>query len=132
MKLRVSLEAGAASPFEQLPCSNGEATEIVCDDVLDRFPPGKLYEVLTHWVSKLAHGASLTIIVVDAKELARGLLEQSLDMQAYNELSHGLNGPPRLAAVTLQDVVSMLQSHGLKVMKKRTVDYRAVVTGLRP
>jgi hypothetical protein len=114
---------------------DGEATEIVALDVLDCFPGADASTVLSRWCSKLAHGGTLTVSVVDVREVARGVLANTLSPDDTNELLHGKQEKPwqhRKAAYSLAHLAGVFTSHGYRVLAKRVQNYRAVITIQRP
>lgn len=113
----------------------GEATEIIALDILHHFGPNDADTVLSNWLSKLAHGGKLTFSVVDYKEVARGILANTLSADDVNELLHGTQDPAwkgHRSSFTLSDLVQVLQNRGFRVLSKRVQSYRAILTVQRP
>lgn len=116
-------------------CDAAEVAEIVAHDILDFFPAPMADKVLDHWVSRLAHGGTLTVSVVDLLEVSRAFVARSLDTHQANELLHGKQGQPwevRMATYHVPVLVDVLARKGLKIMMKRISNYRAVVVAQRP
>jgi hypothetical protein len=120
-----------AGPVDDLghAADAGEATHLVALDILDYFPAGEADAVLERWLSRLAHGGRLTMSVVDMREVARGLLAGTLGDQEANELLYGApSAPARRSAYTLARVAGAFEELGYKVLARRIVNFRAVVT----
>ncbi len=114
---------------------NGEAVEIVAHDILDYFGVGKIDEILDHWVSKLAYGGRLSLSVVDVREVARGLLAESLPFNDASILIYGAQQRAwdfRRSMFTVARLAEVLENKGFNVLKKRIENFRAVVTCERP
>jgi hypothetical protein len=112
-----------------------EVEEVVALDVLDYFPGHALDEVLSHWLSLLAHGGKLTMSVIDVKEVARAVLANTLSAEDVDELLHGKQEKDwqlRKSSFTLKQLSDVLEARGYKVLARRVQNYRAVVTVQRP
>jgi hypothetical protein len=112
-----------------------ECEELVAHDVLDRFGPDQVDGVLEHWLSRLRRGGRITVSAVDAREVARALLNGTLALADANALLHGEQRNDwelRRVSLTLAQLAEALSSRGFKVLTKRVVNYRAVVTAERP
>lgn len=112
-----------------------EAEEIVALEILDFFPAKRTDHVLDNWLSRLAHGGTITVSVVDTREVARGVLNRQLTMETLNGLLYGEQKRPwefRKAAYTMEQLVEVFRGKGLKILQKRLVNFRAYVTAQRP
>lgn len=112
-----------------------ECEELVAHDILDYFGMEEADQVLNHWLSRLAHQGTLSLSVVDLREVARDLLANALDIADINELLYGRQTQPwqlKKCVFTLPILVNMLQSRGYKILTKKSSDYRAIVTVQRP
>jgi hypothetical protein len=68
---------------------DGELTELIVLDILDYVPACKLDEVLENWLRKLGHGGTITVSVVDIREVSRAIFNNRLSIDDANELIHG-------------------------------------------
>jgi hypothetical protein len=109
-----------------------EVSELVAYDILDTVPTEQADALLTHWLSRLAHGGELTISVVDVGEVARDFLHNKLDINQFNSLIHGETICPRRCALSLNYLCAVLENKGMIVLKKRVHNYRAIVSCRRP
>jgi hypothetical protein len=139
-------------PFAPEPCSDGrvrgalhqlhehadggEAAEVLALGVLEFFPAEAADKVLRHWVSKLAHGGTITLSCWDARELCRGYLAGTLSHDQFNGALHGAPSeqPPktRLCCLTAQGLSAALEGLGLRVLTRRLSGYQAILTARRP
>lgn len=131
--LNVDPAAPAASPDARVRCElhdlsalvdANEAEELVAMDILDRYTPDDVDRVLNHWLSRLSHGATITVGVVDVREVARNFLSNNLNIEQVNLLLHA----GRQCALTMEHVAMVLVNKGLKLVSKRVSNCRAVVT----
>lgn len=112
-----------------------EVVELVACDLLDAFPANKVDEVLDHWLSRLAHKGQITISVVDVQMVAKAYLVGKLKLDDVNVLVHGEQDAPghfRQCSLTMDQLIKVLEHKKLKVLKKRTENFRAFVTAERP
>lgn len=109
-----------------------EAEEIIALDILHYFPSAVAVEVLRGWVSKLAHGGTLTLSFVDCKEAARGLLNEDLTIEEFSGLIYGKQQKPwefRKCGFSVVHVASVFEADpGFRVMQKRMSNYVASIT----
>lgn len=112
-----------------------EAEAVVALDVLDYFPGAVADVVLGNWLSRLARGGTLTVSVVDVREVARSLLAGNLSLEEVNELLLGKQEKPwqfKKAAFTLSQLAEVLKNLGYQILARRVQNHRAVVTCRRP
>lgn len=113
----------------------GEAEEIVAYGILDYFPGAMVDEILDNWLSKLAHGGTITIGVIDAKEVSRAFVAGMIELEEVNTLMHGEQEEKwqiRKSSFTLNQLSEVLSNRGYKILKKRIQNFRAYVTAQRP
>lgn len=121
---------GDPTKLDDFVCEN-EATEILALEILDKFSPDKVDNILDHWLSRLAHKGRLTISVVDLYEIARGVVCESINVEIANNLLYGTNVKNN-SAFTLDQLSMVLENKGYKVIKKFIENNRAYVTVERP
>lgn len=112
----------------------GELDELVALDVLNYFPGDQVDRLLDNWLSKLAYGGTITVGVVDVREVARALLANSIGLDLANDLLHGEHREPwqsRKCSLTLARLAEVLENKGYKILAKRTANFVAVVTAQR-
>lgn len=130
----LNLEGEAVTNLDDVADAN-EVTEIIALDVLCYFPNHLADQVLNHWLGKLAHGATITLGQPDIREIARAVLNRTIDLNVANELLYGSQQAPggeRRNVLTMDQLVAVLESKGLKVLRKRIQDHRCVVVAQRP
>ena len=123
-----------AGPWDglSLVCEANEATEIVADDVLDRFPSDRVDDVLSGWLSRLAHGGELHLSFVDARPVCRAFYEDRLDLGALNALLHDCGPWPRRCLLSIDLVCAVLENQGYRLLRRRLDGHRALVSCRRP
>jgi len=104
-----------------------EATELVAHGILDRYSVQDADTVLDQWIGKLAHGGTLSISVVDIREVARAVLYGTILLEDANALLHA----GKQCSLTMGRLVDVLQSKGLKIVRKHIQDYQAFVIAQR-
>lgn len=109
----------------------GECEELVAHDVLDAYPAQSVDAVLDHWLSRLAHGGTIALSVVDMREVARAFLAGSLNLEEANKLLHGV-GVTKKSTLSVDILSDVLEGKGMKVLVRRVENYRAVVVAQRP
>ncbi len=108
----------------------GEATKIVVSDILSYFPPEQVDEILTNWLSKLAHGGTLAVTVVDLREVARKFLANIIPIEDMQSLLHGAQEQPwqfRKSSLTLPLLIEVFTTRGYKILSKRIQNNMATV-----
>src|SRR5690606_36574162 len=101
---------------------DGEAKEILALDILDYFPSAKADEVIRNWTRKLAHGGTLTISVVDVREVSRAIVNNAISMDDVNELLHGAQREGwqyKKASFTLAQLNEAFLEAGFKILARR-------------
>jgi hypothetical protein len=114
---------------------DAECEELIALDVIDFLPSNELDTVIDNWIRKLRHGGSITVGGVDMREVARGLVNQTLTMDRANILLYGAQRQPyeyRKSTLTMQKLLAVFQTRGLKVIQKRLVNYYYHVKAERP
>lgn len=104
-----------------------EAREIIALDILGKYPREQAQNILGGWVSRLRKGATLTVSVVDIREIARGVLDGTLGTLDADSLLY-----PGGCIVTVSELANGLEQAGLKVLRKFIDNRRAVVVAKRP
>jgi predicted SAM-dependent methyltransferase len=110
---------------------DGEAEEIIADDVLGHFPAAQVDDVLDNWLRKLSKGGYLTIITADLKEVARSILAEKITTDQANQLLFGKQDNQwrvKKSAFCLSQLVEVLTNRNYKVVKRRVQSMMAVVT----
>lgn len=112
-----------------------ELEELVTNEALDYVPMPIADKVLSHWLSKIAHGGTITLSCVDLLEVSRHLQHRILSVDDANTLLFGTQKEPwqfKRGAYNLATLVETLQEHGFQILSKRVNDFRAYVTARRP
>ncbi len=111
---------------------DGEAEEIVAYEILDLFPFRDGGTILNNWLKKLKKGGTIVLTSLDilsvAKDLHFGNLEYDHKMIYGNQTA---NWDFRKASYPLRELVAELKERGLKIIKQRIDNYKAVVVAER-
>lgn len=111
---------------------DAEASEIRMVDALEYLSADSTQDTLDLWVKKLAHKGKITLGIIDSVAAARGLATYKLDVDQYNLFMYGEGESLRKACFTVPQIVAYLESKGLRILKKRSADYRAIIEAERP
>ena len=114
---------------------DGEAEEIIADDIIDYADSTILPSVIANWVGKLAHGGKLVIGGVDLEDVVYGIIQGKLQLDRANALLHGNSQfawDTKKTTLTLESLKDIISRHGLKILKARTADYRMTIVAERP
>lgn len=104
-----------------------QCTELLVDLFLGRVPVDKVQEVIKHWVTRLRKGSKLIINDLDIQQLAKAVLSKKTPVQEINRLLY--NG--RVSCLTLDNIISILQSLGLRILRKSLVEFEYSVEAIR-
>lgn len=130
-KDRVKCDPAALGPLVDA----AEASEVVALGIIDYLPLAQSDGVLTHWVSRLAHGGKLSISCVDLFEVCRAVHLRTVSVEDANKLLHGEQREPwqfRKANYSLNHLTELIKAKGLRIITKKLVAFEAVVTAERP
>lgn len=114
---------------------DGEAVEIIANEILEYHPGGVLDDVINNWLKKLAHGGTITLSTIDVREVARNIWLGTIDLDEANTLLYGEQKTQwqfKKCALSLSDIVGAVEEKGFKILQKRVSALRATVTIQRP
>lgn len=116
----------------EMLADDGEIHEIRALDVLEYYPYQDLDTILNEWVSKLAHGGTLTIGGTDIGFTARAINTRDLNQDSILKQLYGEANKAKKAAYSISYIVAKLKERGLKItIKKLMPDGQFIVTGER-
>ena len=113
---------------------DSEATEILAHDIINFTEYSKIDSVILNWVSKLRHGGVIVIGGKDLWHVSKCYSQRLINTEEFNKAVFGNQEHKkdyRQSHVTMTEVVSKLESLGLKVLKKRVNGYEMVVEAVR-
>ena len=111
---------------------NGEAEEILVQDILSCFPYGMSPFVIDKWLSKLSIGGKIIIIEEDINILLNEYTCGRLNNEQVNERLFGkLEGLTKSSCVSMFNIADFLQNKGLKILKKKIDNTIVVVEAQR-
>lgn len=108
---------------------NAEAIEILADGILNLVFPNDLSNTLSYWISKLRHGGKITFVFIDLYEISRAYFQHKLNINDATNLLYGNNNQN---CISLLELSNFLKQAGLKIIKKRTANYKSVIVAKRP
>ena len=113
---------------------NNECIEILAPNMLNYLHRTELVNFVSSWTGKLRHGGKIILGGVDGYEIAKKYSRKEINTEEYNTL---LYGPAKcawgyyLGAVSLNDITELLESLGLKIIKREIVGLQFIVIGVR-
>ena len=115
-----------------LHVDDGEAEEIIAYDIIDYLQARDLERTVEGWVRKLKFNGKITIGGLDIYEVSKGVINGNLNLAQINGLLYeDYRHKQRKSVSTIQNVVSLLQKFGLKILHKRLNGYDYVVVAER-
>ena len=111
---------------------DSEATEILALDVIDFLEPDSIEKTISHWVSKLRRGGKIVIGGRDLWQISKAVYYKLIDIKEANEAIRGGGDFARFNQSTIQELISVLESHNLKILKKRINKFDISVEAQRP
>jgi hypothetical protein len=112
-------------------CSEGEAEEIICDEILSFYPKETVNRMIAHYVTRLGHGGSITISDLNAYEISRQFTLGKINLEEYNQQAFG-GKYERKSWVGIPEVVGILAEMGLIIKLKRIDGFKFTVKAVRP
>lgn len=112
-------------------CDFGECREILATDIMDYVRADDVFSTLEHLSKLLAHGGKLIIGGTDLYELAKAIMNQTIDLREANVILYG-NVVRKMGQLSLDHLTELLLSFGLKIHHKRVNGLNMVVEAVRP
>ena len=140
MKLRISIETEPLSGYiTTVPklniddvASSNECTEISAE-VLDYIPSQHMLDVIKNYTSKLRHGGKIVFGGTDMMMVAKDIVTQRLNLVQANEILHGdFDSIHKNGQISMADLIPLLESLQLKIMRKSFNGYQFIVEAVRP
>lgn len=110
---------------------DNEAEEIIAMDILDFVNPAGKDQILSHWISKLAHGASITLGGRQIYDVVKLIHRREIDLQQANFLIYG-NDMARRAMLSADFLCDVLKEKGLTVESIKFDNTFYCVKAVRP
>ena len=113
---------------------DAEASEILALDVINFFCKNEVLGIIDNWVSKLRHGGKIIIGAADSDSICKSFYEHDISIADINSMLYGEEEPfIRKNAITVISLAHYLEStHGLKIIKKQTLEHKLLVEAQRP
>lgn len=109
--------------------ADGEATEIIAEDVLEYTEYEQYQTIIQSIAKKLEHGGTLVVSCADVYELASNIQNRKLSIEEINSL---LFRSPKIKSVyTHIELFNLINKCGIQIVHKRVEGNRLIVTGRR-
>jgi len=112
-------------------CDDGEATEIIADNIIQIFHGNTWQDTIQHWSKKLCHGGTLKILFTNLPELAKCVTNKNINDNDTNILLYGSETVKYSSTHSISRISQFLESIGLKIIMKRSQNLQAVVSAER-
>lgn len=109
---------------------DGEAEEIVANEILEYFSYGEIEYTLNIWIKKLSLEGILTISAIDFEEVARAITFGNLhNAVQLNELLHGKPEDKlvKRAILCVSILRELLEKRGLHILKVLNENFRCII-----
>ena len=114
---------------------DSECNEIIAEDMIDFLSSKELKPTVEHWVTKLRHKGKIIIGGTDIYEVCKHFFQKGISLEEANHLIHGKQLDScdlRISQSTIESLENLLTGLGIKIMKKRSSNFKMVVEGERP
>jgi hypothetical protein len=108
-------------------CSDGEATEIIVDDILCAFTQQEQYRVVAKLVSKLKSGGNIVIYFTDIEIACRDLTLGSIDLDTFTQAV--IQSTPIKSFLETDSIKQILSSLNVVITKCQFKNYTSIIVG---
>lgn len=108
-------------------CSDGEATEIIIDDILSTYSLKEVPLVLSKLISKLKRGGTIVLYFVDIEIMAKMLTLGSINFEMFNDTLTGIQ--PIKTFLETDFVVDILNKNNVKITKTHFKTFTSIIVG---
>lgn len=112
-------------------CSDGEAEEIVCNNVLSYYRIDKAERVMQHFIQKLSHQGTLTIQDLNPYSITRKVTLRELNIVDLNKYLFGEKHPKK-SLIGIDEIANLMTHLGLRITYKGIMGDEFIITGVRP
>ena len=116
-------------------CTANECQELRALNILDYYHMADYDRLVSHWTSKLRHGATITLGGLDIIEVNTALYNNSISPDEYNTLVFGSsnqNWELKKSLLSIHQVGNLLLGKGLQLVSKEFANLRYIITARRP
>lgn len=109
---------------------DGEANEIIVDNILEFVPVEQLMPFIKALVSKLKRGGTATIVSNDINILCEKFIRGELNVIQFNKIIFGEKNFAwnfRLSAVSLADINDICKLLQVNILERRLNDYQFII-----
>jgi len=108
-------------------CSDGEATEIIIDDILSTYSLKEVPSVLSKLISKLKRGGTIVLYFVDIEIMAKMLTLGSINFEMFNDALTGIQ--PIKTFLETDFVVDILNKNNVRITKTHFKTFTSIIVG---
>jgi len=111
---------------------DAECVEILVLDVLNYFSLQETNNILDYLCSKLRHSGTLTVSITDLFEISRAYYTDNISSEDAINLLFGSTSMTKKSATSINDLEEYFLNKELTIIKKRTTNYKSIITVKRP
>ena len=114
-------------------CEDGEAVELMLDDVVGCLVGNKVPYYLNLWMKKVAVGGQIIVMGVDAEDLVRCFYTNLINITDFNILIYGDQdfSIKRNSILSGNEIAALLRASGFKILKNNIINIKYVVVAER-
>lgn len=109
--------------------------QIVADGMIDYIPLDKIVPVLNYWITRLRHGGKIVVGGTDSMEVCRRYYSGEISTLEFNESVHGTHDSAwnfKQSQSNLMEITEVLQTIGLKIIKRKLIKHNYIIEAERP
>lgn len=108
-------------------CSDGEATEIIVDDILCKYKYDNIPQILNRICNKLKSGGRICIYITDIGLLARDLSQEFISVKEFNDIVISDN---IRSLMDTSYILNILKQNNINVQTKQIKRHTSIITGI--
>jgi hypothetical protein len=109
---------------------DGEASEIILENILEYIPSEQILNFFKSLSAKLSHGGTCTIISKDIIILAEAFTRGEISIIDFNKILFGNKTHAwdfRISTITLADINDICKSLGLSILERKITGYDFII-----
>jgi hypothetical protein len=109
-------------------CEDGEAIELIADDILGKIPGPSVQVYLSQWLKKIRLGGKIILTGLDIYDSIRSFNSNLINITDLNVLLYGEN---RRSVLGANDIVTALKLSGFKIIKNNLINLKYLIVAER-
>ena len=110
-------------------CSDGEAIEIIVDDVLCKYKYDNIPQILYKICNKLKSGGRICVYITDIGLLARDLSQEFISVEEFNSII-SITGRHIESLLDTEYILKCLLENNIKIQTKQIKKYTSIIPGV--